>query len=144
MTPTPDQIVSAALELVGLPYEHHGRDEAIGLDCSGVLVATFRRLGIELQEGTLNYGRLPKEAYLVECVEMNFQRSSRETPQPGDIVHIKFKRDSQARHLGIIVPGRHGELQLVHSLLERRGVVLDLLRGALTNASIVGIYQWPR
>lgn len=149
---TREMIAAAALTLVDRPYGHQGRDYE--LDCAGVLVATFRKLGVELQEETVNYRRLPPEVHIVRCLLMNFEPTmtlddllageeiSADDVEEGDIVHIKFKRDTQARHLGIIVAGA-SELMIVHALRTHRRVLLDLLRGALTNARIVGIYSWP-
>ncbi len=135
------KIAAAALALVDKPYHHQGRDPEQGLDCAGVLTATFSLLGVQLLERKPDYPPLPPEAYLRECLARNFQPVDRTQPEVGDILHLKFNRDRQARHLAIVVPGPF-ELQVVHALKRQRKVCLELLRGVLTNARIVGIHQW--
>lgn len=40
-----DQLAAAACALVGTPFRLHGRNEASGLDCIGVLAAAMARTG---------------------------------------------------------------------------------------------------
>lgn len=175
-TLTREAIADAAFSLVSLPFKHQGRDEAIGLDCAGVLVAAFRKCGVELQEEKINYRPKPDEAHVLRCLEINFalndqgpftqehwpictQRTEIETdhdycpcpchndiaptPAIGDVLHLKFKRDTAARHLGIVVELAE-VLMLVHAVRRDRRVLLEPLNSVLQNADIAGIYQWPR
>lgn len=138
---TREQIVAAALSLEGVPFKRQGRDETIGIDCAGVLVAAFRKLGVELQEERIDYRSQPAEVHVKRCLDMNFDLSPHsDTVFPGDILHLKFNRDTEARHLGIFVETSHP--MLVHAVKTSRAVILDLF--PLANASIAGIYQWPR
>lgn len=139
-------ITAAALSLVNVPFRHHGRDESLGLDCAGVLVATFRKLGITLQELPVNYRRLPAESHVLTCLEMNFRQipwvNDAAVISEGNIAHIKFKRDSEARHLGIYVESQR-EPMLVHALRSNGRVVLEPLRGVLTQATMFGVWEYP-
>jgi cell wall-associated NlpC family hydrolase len=51
-----DALALAARELVGAPYRHGGRDPASGLDCLGVVAASFAAIGWP--------GRLPARSTL--------------------------------------------------------------------------------
>lgn len=44
-----------ANSLVGVPYKHHGRDPTKGLDCFGMVIEFFKRLGIVIQDTDENY-----------------------------------------------------------------------------------------
>jgi hypothetical protein len=140
MITRPD-ICGAALALVGVRYSHHGRTVDQGLDCAGVLVAAFALNGVALREATLDYSRLPPEEHIQLCLDLNFEKLARTIPAAGDVAHVRFKRDTQARHLGIIVPDY--EISIVHALRRERQVVIHPLRGLLNQAEIVGLYQWP-
>lgn len=146
---TGNEIAAAALELVDVPYKHHGRDEELGLDCAGVLVATFRRLGIELREKLpINYRRLPPESHVRECLSLNFEEiktpPTEITLAPGRIIHLRFNRDSEARHLGILTLHPDGDnFDVVHALRVNARVILEPLAGVLAHATIAGIHQWP-
>lgn len=146
---TREEIAAAALQLVDIPYQHHGRDEVLGLDCAGVLVAAFRRCGIELREKLpINYRRLPPESHIRECLSMNFEEIKTApagiTLEPGAIVHFRFNRDSEARHLGIATLNRDGEnFDVVHALRVNQRVILEPLAGVLAHATIAGIHAWP-
>jgi cell wall-associated NlpC family hydrolase len=54
-----DALALAARELVGAPYRHGGRDPASGLDCLGVVAASFAAIGWP--------GRLPARSTLRRC-----------------------------------------------------------------------------
>lgn len=146
---TRDEIAAAALQLVDVPFKHHGRDEVLGLDCAGVLVATFRRCGIELREKLpINYRRQPPESHVRECLSLNFEEiktaPAEITIAPGAIIHLRFNRDNEARHLGIVTLNRDGEnFDVVHALRLNARVILEPLAGVLAHATIVGIHQWP-
>jgi cell wall-associated NlpC family hydrolase len=145
---TREAIAAAALSLVDIPFKHHGRDESLGLDCAGVLVAAFAKLGVSLREERIDYRRLPAEEHVVRCLEMNFQKLSAPTPispvavQEADIVHLRFKRDTAARHLGIVVEGSSG-LMLVHGVQRSERVLLEPFGAVLQNATIAGVYSYP-
>ena len=151
-TLTRAQIAQAALRLEDVPFSHHGRNLEVGLDCAGVLVATFLPFGVRLWEESLDYPRMPKQDYILRCLGTNFIAKHKgqfaksvhlaSYVENGDVLHIKFKRDSQARHLAIAVKDR--EMMIVHALKQARQVLVEPLSGLLTDAEIFGIYQWPR
>jgi cell wall-associated NlpC family hydrolase len=143
-------IAAAARELVGVPFSHQGRDIDVGLDCAGVLVATFAKLGVGLKEGPVNYRRQPAEAYVRQCLKLNFEPImeyeagidfSPVAPALGRILHIRFNRDSEARHLAIVVE-RSPEPSVVHATKANRRVLEEPLRGILAHSQVVGVWAF--
>lgn len=139
-------IAAAARSLVGIPFSHQGRDPNDGLDCAGVLVATFAELGVELKEERPTYRKLPDEDYVRSCLARNFAERL-ESPRlmsSGNILHLKFNRDRAARHLAIVTflaPGHEFDCLVVHSTRLNGRVTEEPLRGILTQATIVGVWQ---
>lgn len=139
ITLTRHQIVHSALALVGRPFRHHGRDPKFGLDCAGLLVATFAPLGVTLAEGPRDYRAKPPEAYVTQCLAQNF-RLIESPPAAGDIVHLRYKRDTEARHVGIIADA--GELLIIHAV-RHQPVTLEPLYAVLAKTELKATYQWP-
>lgn len=81
---TTDDVVSAALAEVGIPYEWGADDPRIGFDCSGLTEWVYSRVGIQL----------PRTARQQQDTAAPVQ-----TPRPGDLVFY----GRPAYHVGLYI-----------------------------------------
>jgi hypothetical protein len=113
---TTTEVVSAARDLVGLPWRHQGRDHR-GLDCYGVIDAVCKRLAIAHPQVEA-YPLLPPldlfdqllRDYAIEIT----------SPVPGCLSRFMVGRRPQ--HMAIVAAYPDGELTLIHSAMHFGGV----------------------
>lgn len=101
------------------------------MDCAGLLVASYAKLGITLVD-IAAYGREPWKDGLRTCVEANFQKVERE-PVEGDIVLMRVRREPQ--HLGIVT-----DKGMIHSYASV-GKVVETTMDSFWRDRIVGVYN---
>ena len=89
-------------QLLYLRYEREGRGENGTVDCFGLIVLFFRRLGIEIADysGVENWGKREGE-YLDHYAGMSRLLAADENPGPGDIV--LFENTEDGLHAGVII-----------------------------------------
>lgn len=125
-----NELVNAARTFLGTPYRHQGRNEH-GIDCAGLLVASYRLLGIELDDMRA-YGMEPWRDGLRQQVEKNFTLQSRD-PEPGDILLLRVRREPQ--HLAIAT-----DLGIIHAYASV-GRVVETSMGSQWSKRLVGVYS---
>lgn len=123
-------LVKAARTFLGCPYHHQGRS-IHGMDCAGLIVASYALLGINLIDLPA-YGREPWRDGLKKTVEANFQAIDRDK-QPGDVLLIRVRREPQ--HLAIVT-----DRGMIHSYAGV-GKVVETNIGQFWNDRIVGVYS---
>lgn len=108
------KVVQAARSYIGTPYKYGGTSRA-GMDCSGLLCASFESVGI----------KIPRSSY--EQAEMGSEVRLRELA-PGDLVFFSdHKAGGKVSHAGLVTAVRGSEaVTFVHSSTSR-GVVEDNL-----------------
>lgn len=103
MSPTADDVVTAARAWVGTPWQHQGRVCGIGVDCIGLVVCVLRSIGAaipaDLEAGLTraDYPRNPVGDSL--RVTVAGICSPAELPEPGTM--ILFRYALLVRHVGI-------------------------------------------
>jgi cell wall-associated NlpC family hydrolase len=108
------QIVAIARELLGTRYAHQGRLSGVAVDCAGVPVHVWNRLGLPLAaDHPVNYGRLPVPNEMRAQLDKHLVRVARADMQVGDVAWIKFQQEPQ--HLAIVGDYRYGGFSLIHS-----------------------------
>ena len=92
---TPDDIIAAALECMGTPFLHQGRVPGVGMDCAGVLVHCFKRLGLPHQDER-GYPRTPFDGQLERILDSqpSLQRIALADAGPGDWLIMRMSRES--------------------------------------------------
>ena len=97
---TPDDLISAARELLGMPFRHQGRAPTGKTDCAGVICHVAARNAIEHDDQS-DYPRLPRGARLESALDGQgaLVRISLSDISPGDVLLMRFGRDPQ--HLAI-------------------------------------------
>lgn len=96
---TKDDVIAAARECLETPFAHQGRAVGTGLDCAGVLCHVASRLGVEY-DAPENYPRQPYQGLLQAVLDRQPGLERVSTPQPGDILLMRFKSDPQ--HLAVM------------------------------------------
>jgi cell wall-associated NlpC family hydrolase len=115
---TRGDVVGVARLLIGVPFRHQGSDPDMGLDCRGViewigLVLWGRKIPLR------DYQRKPSGAEFLEKMRAELTEIDPGEAGHGDAVLIRFPKDTEARHGGILAAGPH-ELMLIHAW-ESRG-----------------------
>jgi hypothetical protein len=106
------EIITAARETIGTPYQHQGRVNGLALDCAGVPVHVAKRLGFPVEDFT-RYGRLPIPAEMRSRLDLHLDRVPTHSMRGGDVAWIKFELEPQ--HLAIIGDHPGGGLTLIHA-----------------------------
>ena len=103
---TRSEILAAARELIGIPYQHQGRMPR--LDCAGVLVIVGRRVGERVRD-YLSYTKKPNPRHLVKHLQANLNEIDPRDVGPGDwlLVYASEKRKKRniPQHLIMVTDG---------------------------------------
>ena len=101
---TPEQIVSFAETLIGIPYKYASTDPNQGFDCSGFITYVFNHFHIDVPRSSVQFTNVPHEVPLTDA-------------KPGDLI-LFTGTDSTVRvvgHMGIIVSHNNDEILFIHS-----------------------------
>lgn len=127
---SPSAVWALANELKGTPWKHEGKDKS-GMDCLGVLIYFFKRLGIDLigedtQGYDINFWRIGKKDLFEEGARKRGLTVSKRASDalPGDILYFKFRKI--VSHAAIYV----GRGYFLHAVTNE-GVVLEKLSDKL-------------
>lgn len=118
---TGEQVAAAAARLVGTPYAEGGRTSR-GLDCSGLLIAVCRELGLPARDDSPGHCNASARARMEASLDDQCERCPVERLAPGMIVGLAIRDGSrEIEHCGIAVGG--GErCRMVHAM-EFTGVI---------------------
>ena len=98
-----EQVVTTARSYIGTPYKWGGTSRA-GMDCSGLLVTSFRVVKIELPRTSAEQSKYGKKVSLYEL-------------EPGDLVFFAAKKGrGKITHVGLVTEVRgKKEVMFIHS-----------------------------
>lgn len=132
---TPDAIVTAARELIGMPFRHQGRAHSGKTDCAGVACHVAARLGIEYADQG-DYPRLPGGGRLEAALDgqPGLVRVASADMQAGDLLLMRFSGEPQ--HIAIYTGST-----IVHAY-ERVGKVVEHGLDAAWRRRIVRVYRF--
>lgn len=108
-TPEREKIVQIANSFIGTPYRSGGTTPK-GVDCSGLVTAVYRSVGVKLPR------RSNDQARTGVAVGLNQMR-------PGDLVFFTTSRSRSVSHVGIYI----GKNQFIHASTRARRVRVDNL-----------------
>ncbi|HEY1023220.1 MAG TPA: C40 family peptidase [Flavisolibacter sp.] len=100
---SPEQVVSYAKTLMGIPYLYGSTNPEKGFDCSGFITYVFNHFGIIVPRSSIDFTNVGKEV-------------DAKTARPGDLI-LFTGTDSTERfvgHMGIVVANTD-TLQFIHS-----------------------------
>lgn len=97
---TPETIIAAARELLGMPFRHQGRAPTGKTDCAGVICHVAESHGLPYADQT-DYPRLPGKGRLESALDEQpcLMRVPVSTMAAGDVLLMNFTGDPQ--HLGV-------------------------------------------
>ncbi|MFA5170430.1 MAG: NlpC/P60 family protein [Sulfuriferula sp.] len=130
---TADDIISAARECIGTPFQHQGRINGLALDCAGVIVCVASKFGLKSIQPA-GYGRSPCNGMLEEAADMQPYLDRVTAMQAGDVLMMRFTGEPQ--HVGIYT----GE-NIIHAY-ESVGKVVEHRLDEKWAARIVRIYRF--
>lgn len=133
-------LVEAARRYLGVPFQHQGRNPAVGLDCVGLLAVSLRDAGMGhyLAHDRLGYSRDPHDGLLEKALAAAFGPPlPRSEMRPGDIVAMRFR--GPVRHVAIVTDNPEG-LYLIHSYTSILRVTEHRI-DAKWARRIVGVYR---
>ncbi|MDQ3819361.1 MAG: NlpC/P60 family protein [Acidobacteriota bacterium] len=121
-----EDVVRAARSLLGVPWVHQGDDPAYGVDCKGMLISMAASFNYPVKPYSKDYRRRSPGAELRAHLESEMDEIAVEEVRAGDCVLIKFPRDEEARHVGLIADGLY-ERTIIHAYEpnEGKGRVLE-------------------
>lgn len=117
-------IVADARALIGVPFQHQGRDPEEGLDCVGSILNVFLKNGwLPLNEETLllrDYERIPDGKTLQTYLEIEAYPIPFEEILPADIALMQY--NDQPQHVALFSdppPGRGDSPYIIHATCKR-------------------------
>ncbi len=121
-------------DLIGIPYVKGGRDPSKGLDCYGLCIVVFKRLGIDLPEF-----HSPDESDIIHEVIFTAKRQFErfENPIPYSLVPFII-RPPFVTHIGVVLENRDN---FIH-ILRKKCCVIERLSDPFWNKRIQGFYTW--
>lgn len=129
------RVCAAARSYLGTPWLGQGRSK-LGVDCTGLVVMSFRDAGFDVNEGPVDYQKVdPKRLMRVLACHCN-PLDAAGGPEAADIVVYRLP---DAGHVALLVDRAGGGLNAIHSpqfeqVVEAR---FDPKRGI-----IKGVYRW--
>ena len=99
----PNQVVSYAKTLIGVPYLYGSTDPAKGFDCSGFITYVFKNFGIVVPRSSIDFTNVGKEVSAAQARE-------------GDLILFTGtdSLDKFVGHMGIVV-SNSDTLRFIHS-----------------------------
>ena len=104
--------IDAAVELLDLPFKHQGRSN-LGVDCAGVLVHVFERLGLPYHD-ELGYPRNPYDGQLEKILDSqpSLRRIKKEEAGACDVLVMRISKAPQ--HIAIHAGHVDGHPYVIH------------------------------
>ena len=118
-------IVAAARDWLGTPWQHQASLKGVGADCIGLVGGVALACGVPgarewaADQTCKGYGRRPDPAMLLRSCDTYLERIAVGAAGLGDILVFKFERDPQ--HFGI--KSREGPDYVIHAYAQARRVV---------------------
>ena len=87
---TRQQVVEAAISMLGVPFRHQGRSEATGVDCVGLLVVIGQKIGYPRIVDVTDYRRMPKAETIRAVILQNCDEIPVDEAGPGDFFLMRL------------------------------------------------------
>lgn len=117
-----DEIVTLAKEFLGIRYKAGGTG-ASGMDCSGMVWATFSKKDITVPRSS---GALAHHGYKIKKSEA----------KPGDLIFFRTNGRKTINHVGIITEVTDNDIKFIHASVHRGVIVSSLAEAYYTKAFV--------
>jgi cell wall-associated NlpC family hydrolase len=138
---TPEQrskVVAEARALVGVPFQHAGRNE-YGLDCLGLIVLAARNAGLDVYDNC-SYSQIVNPEFMAAEIEAAAERlPGLSSVLPGDVV--LFSVAGSPQHMALISEKFDTYMLMVHSY-QSAGRVVEHPLDRTWRRRVVACYTW--
>ncbi|MCY1555786.1 hypothetical protein D9M68_924740 [compost metagenome] len=119
-------IIKAAMDALETPFRHQGRVPGLGMDCAGVLVHCFQRLGLPYHDES-GYPRNPYDGQLEKILDSqpSLRRIAVDEAGAGDVLVMRMVRAPQ--HIAIHAGQYNGHPYVIHGSEQHGKVCLHRL-----------------
>lgn len=120
--------------LIGTKYLKNGRNPKEGLDCLGLCIEAYKRMGVE-GFPDLN---APDDREMIHSLMMSERDLFEEVkvPEEGNIVAISI-RPPYVTHMGVMI----NKQSFIH-IIAQHGCIVSRLNDAFWGKRIKGVYKW--
>ena len=113
------EIVTAARGWIGTPYEHQARTRSAGTECLGFLRGISRELyGFEPEAPpayTPDWSQTTGEEAMLAAAARNLRPILESDAREGDVVVMRMRPRSVAKHIGVLAQSSLGHATLIHA-----------------------------
>lgn len=140
-----DAMVARARAWIGTPYRHQASCRGAGTDCLGLLRGLWREtIGAEpeaVPAYTADWSEPARSEDLLAAAGRHLVAVAAEEARPGDVLVLRMRADSVAKHVGILARSERGDATLIHAY-SGHGVVESPLTPAWARR-VAGVYRFP-
>lgn len=139
------EIVTRARAWIGTPYQHQASCRGAGTDCLGLLRGLWREmLGPEpevVPAYTPDWSEPGRTEDLLAAATRHLHRIDETAARPGDVILMRMRTGSVAKHVGILASSPEGFRTLIHAY-SGHGVV-ELPLTPVWARSISAVFRFP-
>lgn len=114
-----EAIVARARAWIGTPYRHQASCRGAGTDCLGLLRGVWREtIGPEPEAVpgyTADWSEPARREDLLMAARRNLIEIRRAEMRPGDVLVLRMRENSVAKHVGIMATSPDGAPTLIHA-----------------------------
>ncbi len=140
-----EEIVARARAWIGTPYRHQASCRGAGTDCLGLLRGVWREvLGPEPEAVpgyTPDWSEPGRSEEMLAAAGRHLEPVDPGEAAPGDVVVLRMREGSVAKHVGFLARSPFGHATLIHAY-SGHGVVESALTPAWARR-IAGVFRFP-